>query len=886
MREMVESMQEQGVIQPSCSPWASPVVLVPKKDGTLRFCVDYRRLNAVTKKDVYPLPRVEDLLSSLGGAKYFTSLDLASGYWQVELDDDARQKSAFTTYNGLYEFVRMPFGLCNAPATFQRLMQKVLVGLEWKSCFVYLDDILIASSSLGEHLQHLREVFARLRSANLRLKPKKCGLLRREVNFLGHIVSVEGIHPDPSKTARIEAYPRPTSVTEVRRFLGLASYYRRFVAGFATLAAPLHALTKKNVAFIWTDATETAFRQLRSALTTAPVLAYPRFGPGISFILETDASTVGLGAVLSQLQDDGMIHPVAYASRAVNKHERNYGISELETLGLVWSVRYFRSYLLGHPCVVYTDHAACLSILNTPKPSGKLARWALTIQEMDLVIKHKPGKKNVAADALSRCHEIEGDVAAVETEEILPKTNSIVEAQQEDLELLPFLSYLEKEELPDDEKLARRLIMESEQYDVIDGVLYHKNLDKHCVVVPKKLQVATMEEAHRGRFAGHLAEKKVFDRLSSRVWWKGMRNDVHKFCRSCLVCSTRKGNRGTCKPPLQPIPVGGPFHRVGVDILQLPLTSKGNRYVVVFMDYLTKWPEAFAIPDQTAETVARILVEEIVCRHGIPEELLSDRGSNFLSTLIQEICKLTGMRKINTSGYHPQTDGLVEKFNSTLVNMIAKSCEVRDRDWDDHLPYLLFAYRVSAQESTKESPFFLLYGRDARIPTNTVLTHQRSPYAVDVADYKEDILSSLSAAWKLAADNIKKAQVNQKKYYDRARKSFSIHVGDRVMVYMPSDVQGKDWKLSRPFHGPYRVLTVTPTNAEVKLVSDPGQQSIFVNLDRIRPCYPELENDEWVGSNGKKKKRTRKSCTEPGSPISKKVASREGPITRSMTKQS
>ena len=341
MKEMVEFMQRQGVIQPSCSPWASPVVLVPKKDGSLRFCVDYRHLNAVTKKDVYPLPRVDDLLSSLGGAKYFTSLDLASGYWQVELDEDAKLKSAFTTYNGLYEFVRMPFGLCNTPATFQRLMQKVLAGLEWKSCFVYLDDILIASS-FEEHLQHLLEVFARLKSANLRLKPKKCGLLRCEVNFLGHIVSTEGVRLDPSKTTRIETYPRPTTVTEVRCFLGLASYYRRFVAGFATLAAPLHALTKKNVAFEWTDATEDSFVQLRSALTTAPVLAYPRFGPGYTFILETDASTVGLGAVLSQVQEDGMVHPIAYASRAVDKHERIYGISELETLGLIWSVRYFR----------------------------------------------------------------------------------------------------------------------------------------------------------------------------------------------------------------------------------------------------------------------------------------------------------------------------------------------------------------------------------------------------------------------------------------------------------------------------------------------------------------------------------------------------------------
>ncbi len=239
----------------------------------------------------------------------------------------------------------------------------------------------------------------------------------------------------------------------------------------------------------------------------------------------------------------------------------------------------------------------------------------------------------------------------------------------------------------------------------MDGVLYHEYPafpDRWCVVVPSKLRALLLEEAHKGQFAGHLSDKKVYDRLRRHVWWRGMKNDVTAFCRACLVCASRKGGRKTFRPPLTPIPVGRPFHRVAVDILQLPLTTQGNCYVAVFMDYLTKWPEAFAILDQKAETIAKLFVESIVCRHGIPEELLSDRGPNFLSELIQEVCKLLGVKKINTSGYHPQTDGLVEKFNSTLINMIAKSCDARKHDWDAHLPYLLFAYQVSAQESTRE----------------------------------------------------------------------------------------------------------------------------------------------------------------------------------------
>ena len=402
IKQMVDQMQKQGIVQPSKSPWASPVVLVPKKDGSLRFCVDYRKLNSITRKDVYPLPRVDDIFDTLNGARYFTSLDLASGYWQVELDEHAREKSAFTTYHGLYEFVRMPFGLCNAPATFQRVMQAVLAGLTWQSCFVYLDDILIASKTFGEHIRSISEVFARLRAAGLRLKPKKCLFLREEVPYLGHLISALGIRPDPSKTEKVKTFPTPCDVTAVRQFIGLTSYYRRFVPNFSNIASPLRALTKKNAVFKWSTECQSAFDRLKTMLTSAPVLAYPKFGPDAEFVLETDASGIGLGAVLSQQQSDGMLHPIAYASRSLDPSESNYGITELETLAVVWAARYFRPYLLGHRTIVYTDHSACVSVLSSARPSGKLARWALTIQELNLIIKHRAGKLNANADALSR----------------------------------------------------------------------------------------------------------------------------------------------------------------------------------------------------------------------------------------------------------------------------------------------------------------------------------------------------------------------------------------------------------------------------------------------------------------------------------------------------
>ena len=961
IEQMVSQMQAQGIVRPSRSPWASPIVLVPKKDGSLRFCVDFRKLNSITKKDVYQLPRVEDILDTLGEAKYFSSLDLASGYWQVELDEDACAKSAFTTHHGLFEFTRMPFGLCNAPATFQRAMQAVLSGLEWNSCFVYLDDILIASRTLEEHLQHMKEVFGRLRDAGLRLKPKKCLLLRDQVPYLGHVISAEGIRPDPAKTDKVKCFPVPHDVTTLRQFIGLASYYRRFVPGFAKVAAPLHALTKKDVSFNWTPQCDEAFSKLKNLLVTAPVLAYPHFGSDKEFILETDASGLGLGAVLSQRQEDGLIHPIAYASRSLNSHEQNDCISELETLGLVWAVRYFRPYLLGHHTIVYTDHSACLSLLNTPRPSGKLARWAMTVQEMDLTLKHRSGKQNANADALSRnpvtdeaksvdsvnnCEELEysndnmcsvgvvqsvaspnkssdpanvsggsadtsadssvdndcpGEDAEVANDDssvnsdctsgdqdikLKESLTEIRELQLKDPELAVYITYLEQKVLPENDSVAKRIVLESKRMELIDGVLHREDVadsSRWCVVVPCELRSNLLKEAHSCVFSGHFSERKVYDRLRRSYWWHGMRSDVRKFCRGCLNCATRKGPGRGIRPPLQPIPVKGPFHRVGVDILQLPLTSSGNKYLVVFLDYLTKWVEAYPVPDQRAETIARLLVENIVCRHGVPEELLSDRGANFLSDLILEICSLLGIKKVNTSGYHPQTDGLVEKFNSTITNMIAKSVDV-GVEWDKQLPMLLFAYRSTIQESTRESPFFLVYGRDPRLPTTSTMELPRPEYTVDLDDYKSELVTCLVKAHEDAREQIKKAQVRQKKFYDMHAKEPAYKVGERVMVYMPTDVTGKERKLARPYHGPYRIVTLTPTNAEVKLVDSVDDPSIFVALDRLRHCYPEIPDTSWTGRRKTRKRKSKHAANNSTSRAPPEPRT-TGPVTRAMTRR-
>ena len=873
VEEMVGTMLQQGVVKPSHSPWSSPVVLVEKKDGTKRFCVDYRRLNAVTKLDVFPLPRIDDTLDLLANSQFFTTLDLASGYWQVGMHPDSQEKTAFTTPTGLYEFTVMPFGLCNSPATFQRLMENVLAGLTQKSCVVYIDDVLVMGSTFEEHLANLREVFSRFRAAGLQLKPVKCSFGGRKVVYLGFVVARDGISPDPQKVEAVRSFPQPHDVKTLRSFLGLASYYRRFIHGFSVVANPLFALTRKEVEFEWSVACEEAFEKLKKLLTEAPVLAFPNFAEG--FLLDTDASGLGLGAVLAQKQCDGTVRPVAYASRTLQPHERNYGVTELEALGVVWAVKHFRHYLYGHHCDVFTDHEALKSLLNTPHPSGKLARWGLALQEVDLSISYRPGKQNVLADVLSRAPAEECDsgsqdqvgrlVAAVTEAQERSKSgeSSLRSRQCDDPELRQVMEYLEGGKLPDDDKRARELTLSREQYLLLDGVLHFMAKDKTLRIIPPTGDRQQLfQEAHGDAFGGHLREAKIAGVLSKRYWWPGMRRDIRRWCEACLTCASQQVGQ-TVRPPLTPIPVAGPFDRVGVDVLKFPRSASGNQYAIVFVDYLTKWPEVFATGDQTALTIANLFVREVVCRHGVPSQLLSDRGAAFLSQLMAQVCEVLGVKKVNTTAYHPQTDGLVERFNRTLTNMLAKRVERGGADWDQHLPFVLFAYRSSMQESTLESPFFLLHGRDPRLPSALELDPPSRPGEIPLDSYKEELVSNLSEAWDLARHQVKKAQKAQKKAYDRRSKDVQFGVGERVFVYMPQDKATKAYKFARPFHGPFRVVEVWETGLTVQPVDKPDEKTIRVAFNRVRRCPEPISNDEfWPPRRKSRRGRPKKAQKE------------------------
>ena len=374
----IEDMEKQGIVEPSTSPWSSPVILVRKKDESTRFCVDYRQLNDVTWKDSFPLPRIDVTLDALNGATWFSTLDLKSGYWQVELEPSAKEKTAFSVGKGLWQIKVMHFELCNAPATFERLMEAVWFSLPWKTCLVYLDNIIVHAASFNDHIENLCRVLETLRRANLKLNPKKCRLFQQQVQFLGYTVSEHGISADQGKVKAVQSWPQPRSVHEVRSFLGLCTYYRRFVPGFANIAKPLHQLSEKNAKFLWTEECDTAFRSLKHHLTKTPTLCYPDFEK--PFILDTDASNVAIGAVLSQVAD-GVECPIAYFSKTLSKPETCYCVTRRELLAVLKATEHFHPYLYGNQFLIRTDHASLRWLLSFKNPEGQMARWLQKLQQ-------------------------------------------------------------------------------------------------------------------------------------------------------------------------------------------------------------------------------------------------------------------------------------------------------------------------------------------------------------------------------------------------------------------------------------------------------------------------------------------------------------------------
>ncbi|KDR23651.1 Retrovirus-related Pol polyprotein from transposon 17.6, partial [Zootermopsis nevadensis] len=602
IKVQVNQMLEDDIVTTSKSEWNFPLLVIPKKlDASgkrkFRICIDFRKLNEITIGDSYPLPNIQDILDKIGKARYFSALDCASGYLQVPIDPEDQCKIDFSTSNG---------------------------------------------ETLEEHHVKLREVFEKLRECNIKIEPDKCEFLKVELNYLGHIVTANGVKPDPKKINAVSDFPTPKTQKDIKSFLGLAGYYRKFIDKFSAIARPLTDLLKKDHDWQWSEAEQASFDLLKYKLTHTPLLQYPNFAK--PFILTTDASGYAIGAILSQGKL-GQDKPIAYASRTLNSAEVNYSTVEKELLAIVWACKHFRPYVLGRKFQIVTDHRGLVWIFNVKDPSSRLIRWKLQLEEYDYEIQYRAGKRNCNADSLSR----------------YPVECLITHSEE---------------------------ITEERKQKIIN--------EMHCCPV-----------------GGHQGIQKTIERIKLYISWPGLEHDVTELIRECKICQVNKDTRPKVKQPLEITDTQTkPWDKIYLDIVgPLPQTEKGNKYLLTCQDNLSKYVIAIPLHTQTIEEIVTAFMNHIILIYGIPSSIVTDQGSNFMSDMFKRLCKLMRIEKINTTAYHPESNGALERTHKSLVTFLRCFCDPKTSDWDYWIFFACFTYNTSPHSVTKYTPYEMLFGR-------------------------------------------------------------------------------------------------------------------------------------------------------------------------------
>ena len=818
LKAQLLDLLKKGFIRPSKSPFGAPILFVKKKNGSMRMCVDYRQLNRVTKKNACPLPRIEDLLDKLSGAKYFTSLDMTGAYHQIKIKPEDIEKTAFRTPYGHFEFIVLPFGLCNAPATFQTFMNTLFREEIDSFVLVYLDDIMIFSKTLEQHIKHVRHVLQKMQSKGLKLNLAKCSFFKTKIEWLGYIISAEGIEVDKKKIQAILDWPVPKNTLQILAYLGFTGWYRKFIEKYSHIAAPMTDLLKKDVPFVWTEKQQAAFEKLKTLLTTTPILALP--SPDYPFHMYTDASDFAMGGVLMQDQGQGL-RPVAFSSKKLSAAEQRYDIYEKEAMSQIYHLKQWRCYLQGAPrSTCYTDNAVLKHLQTQAKLTSKQARWMLVLQEYNVYVDYITGRANVVADALSR--RADHAVSVVYIQQNSDWLQALKESYEKDKKTVQIIESIHNGTARD--------------YAFDHGYLVRRTATKTQLYIPDTgtLRQDLLEEHHDTLLGGHFGAAKTATALLRHYYWPNAHADVREYVDSCLECKSSKSSNLKQPGLLRSLPIPHRrFEVITMDFISgLPATADGYTDIMVMVDKLTKrvfLAATKSTPD--AEEAATLFYNHVIRNQGVPQVIISDRGTQFTSNFWQKMVEQLGTKHKLSTAYHPQTDGQSENMVRTVSDTL-RTLNKNYQNWAAILPAVEFAINSSKNTSTGFSPFYLCYGEEAPVPAaldfEKLARNNTNQASVDFA-----VRTQL--AIEQAKRCLQQAQAKQKKYADQHRRHIEFEAGQQVLISTKDLPLSGPRRLAPKWYGPVTIIRkLSALNYQVALPEEWKRKHPVFHIEKLR----------------------------------------------------
>ena len=836
----VTEMLQNGICRPSDSPWSSAIILVTKKDGGTRFVVDYRSLNDLTRKDAYPMPNPRDILDSLLGDNYYSSLDCASAYWAVPIDSLDQPKTAFSTPRGHFEMTRMAFGLCNSQATYQRLMDKTLRGIG--QAHSYVDDILIHSPGLDSHINSIRTALMRLRNAKIQLRPDKCRLGYQCAEFVGHLITPDGHQPLHSNVEKILAFKPPRDKLELQRFLGLVNFYRDYISNMASIAEPMYRLTRKGVPYVWNAECHKAFNALKTSLTGPPVLlAYPNWDH--PFYVQTDASRVAAGGVLSQLDENQRLRPLAYYSTGLNQSQRKYSAGEVECWALIALSRKFRDYLKAACKTIFlSDHNPLCWLRKQRDPRAKFARWIQELEDLDYEIHYVKGINNSAADFLSRL-ECEIDEQINDECEFfdrfvysIPEFYAFSEEVRAEQHAEPTIScvikQLGEQGFVSYGRYRNQRLAISNNIVTLDG----------RILVPDRLREIAFGRVHN---VSHPGVKRTLYLMRRQFTWNGMQRDIREFCSRCNICHREKG-KSRAGEPLEPNrSAHKPRQIVAFDVATLPWGSEQHRYFLLMTDLFSKWVEIAPMRDQTSSSILTALNTSWIHRHGPPEAFLSDQGPNVDGMMIRQALDALGVKKLHSSPYHPQGDGQAERSIQSVkqtLRCILSERRLEKDCWPSVLQEVAYALNTLPSAGTRITPFHIMHGVEP--VSNPRPCVEENPSAMTPKECYDQASHNVEQAVESAHSSLEAYRDNMKRMYDRGRGATDVKDGDQV--YLRNDAKADS--LDPRYNGPFSVVSAQPPNATID-VGDGKMKTVHLDRCKIIPFHSHTNPQPRTGGD-------------------------------------